>query len=135
VACLSSRMPLEYLGLSSSGSPAPAPFLSNRRLSKRTGRAFSAGLSASLRLRGSTLVSGTFSLGLPSRDTWPQASWSLSSLMTTFSASNLAASRRRRQSAIFRLTPGSQFIGEWMSNSLFTFLNSLSRSSRNSSQS
>jgi hypothetical protein len=110
VACLPSWMPLEGLGLSSSGSPAPASFLSNRRLSKRTGRAFSAGLSLSLQLRSSALVSGNFSFGLPSRDTWPQASWSLSSLVTTFSASNLAASRRRRQSAIFRFTPGSQSI-------------------------
>ncbi len=41
VACLPSLMPLEDLGLSSSGSPAPASFLFNRRLSKRTCRAFS----------------------------------------------------------------------------------------------
>ncbi len=135
VACLPSWMPLEDLGLSSSGSPVPASFLPNRRLSKQTGRAFSAGLPTSSRLLGSILVSGAFSFGLPSRDTWPQASWSLSSLVTTFSASNLAASKRKRQSAIFRLTPGSQSIRGWMSSSLFTFLNYLSRSSRNSSQS
>jgi hypothetical protein len=127
VACLPSWMALEDLGLSSSGSPAPASFLPNRRLSKQTGRAFSAGLPTSPRLLGSILVSGAFSLGLPSRDT----SWSLSSLMTTFSASNLAASKRKRQSAIFRLTQGSQSIRGWTSSSLFTFLNSLSRSSRN----
>ncbi len=74
VVCLPSRVLLEDLGLSSSGSPVPALFLSNCRLPKRTSRAFVAGLSASFRLRGSILVSGTFSFGLPSRDTWPQAS-------------------------------------------------------------
>ena len=110
VVCISSWTPLEGLGLSASGSPTPASFLSNRRLSKQTGRAFSAGSSLPLRLRNSALVSGTFSFGLPSRDTWPQASWSLSSLVTTFSVSYLAASRRKRQSAILRFTPGSQSI-------------------------
>ncbi len=61
VVCLPSRVSLEDLDLSSSGSPAPALFLSKRRLPKRTSRAFVAGLSASLRLRGSILVSGAFS--------------------------------------------------------------------------
>ncbi len=92
VACLSSWTPREDLDLSSSGPPAPVLFFSSRRLSKRTGRAFSAGSPSSLRLRSSALVSGALSLGLPSRDTWPQASWSLSSLVTTLSASYLAAS-------------------------------------------
>ncbi len=44
------------LGLSSSDPPASV--LPNRRLSKRTGRAFSAGLPSSPRLLGSILVSG-----------------------------------------------------------------------------
>ena len=74
VAGLSSWTPRDDLDLSSSGPPALAPFPSSRRLSKRTGRAFSRGSPSSLRLRNSALVSGTFSLGLPSRDTWPQAS-------------------------------------------------------------
>ncbi len=74
VVCLPPWLPLEDLGLSSSGSPEPASFLPSRRLSKRTGRAFSAVLPTSPRLLGSILVSGAFSLGLPSRDTWPQAS-------------------------------------------------------------
>jgi hypothetical protein len=59
VVCLPSWIPLEDLGLSSSGSPASV--LPSRRLSKRTGRAFSAGLPTSPRLLGSILVSGAFS--------------------------------------------------------------------------
>ncbi len=74
VAGLSSWTPREDLDLSSSSPPAPVLFFSSHRPSKRTGRAFSAVSPSSLRLRSSALTSGAFSLGLPSRDTWPQAS-------------------------------------------------------------
>jgi hypothetical protein len=74
VACLPSRALRDDQGLSSSGSPAPASFLSGRRLPKRTSWVPKVGFSASTWPWGSILASGAFSFGLPSRDTWPQAS-------------------------------------------------------------